>query len=216
MIFQKTVKRIRDGHAATEQKQLEWRRRPHVIDAAALAALADGSANLRDRAIIWILIESGLRAKELVELNRGTISVDVTGTSGRGYVPPTKSVNGREFLIGRKAVEALGDYLGAERNKDSESALFVQRNGNRITVPQLRNSIRRYCDQLGIERLTLLQFRHNFASRLVASGISLEVLCSLMGHANPTSLVRIVPIDRSQISQEYFRAMETIYASLAV
>jgi len=113
--------------------------------------------------MILMLTESGLRGSELVRLDRGMISLDSQRTGGHGELPFSKSGGSRQFWFGRKSVDALIAYLNAEREQDTNDALFIDNSGNRATVHLLRSIIDRWCGRLGIEKVNLHQFRVSFA-----------------------------------------------------
>jgi site-specific recombinase XerC len=211
MNLSKAVKRMRDGRM---QKGTKQSRRPKEVSDAALEALANGVTNSRDRAIIWMLIETGLRGGEIVALDQKKVSLNADGSGGSGEFTQTKSATGRMFCFGRRTAQALHEYLATKRADDCSDAFFVGHSGKRLTVPQLSNMVRRWCAQLRIERIALHQFRRNFARRFSRGGGSPAALAGLLGHKNCTTTIRMFfKPSESAISQEYSRAMGTASTS---
>jgi integrase/recombinase XerD len=179
-IRQEPVRRFR-GRAKRRQPRQLTRVKP--VEPEVLAALTDGITDRRDRAIILMLIDSGLRASELVQLDRRSVSLNDEDSGASGQVLRHKSGRSSKFLITRRAADALSDYLNFERNQDCNVALFIDQKGNRVSTRHLRNMIHRWCDQLGVERLRLHQFRHILALRLVERGCSPSTILQIMGYS---------------------------------
>ena len=108
-----------------------------------LREVAQTTTDRRAKAILWILIDSGLRPWELVGLSRRQIRVRMVeqpnGTvrvEGTGSLTQPKAEYGRRFVIGQEAVEALRDYLNMSRVRGDCPALFTDR-GERMTTAAL-------------------------------------------------------------------------------
>ena len=99
----------------------------------------------RDKAIVLLLMESGLRATDLVLLDRDMISFSSktlsdgrTETTGVGKVPSPKFRQDRRFFLSARAIEGLRDYLETDR-QDTDPVLFANRHGGRLgpaVIPQ--------------------------------------------------------------------------------
>jgi integrase len=186
-----------------------------VIDTV-LESLAAGITNPRDRAIVQMLIDTGLRGGDIVGLDRNMVSVDPDGNGGRAEFFEAKSSTKRTLPFGPRSARALDDYLRLERSDDDIDVLFLAYGGKRLTVTQLSRIIGRWCAKLGIERITLPQFRSAFAIRFMNGAGSPEVLATLMGCSSFKSIIRRLGVlDESAMSQEYSRAMKTASATSA-
>jgi integrase/recombinase XerD len=186
-IQQEPVRRFRGRAGRRRQPRQLTRVKP--VEPEVLAALTDGIPDRRDRAIILMLIDSGLRGSELVQLDRGSVSLNDGDSGASGQVLRHKSGRSRKFLITRRAADALSDYLNFERNQDCNVALFIDQKGNRVSTRYLRNMIHRWCDQLGVERLSLHQLRHTLALRLVERGCSQSTILQIMGYSRSVSII---------------------------
>jgi site-specific recombinase XerD len=168
------------------------RRLPKVMPNEAVADLItapDGEdpAALRDRAILETLYAAGVRVSELagmdvrdLDLDEGTLRV-----TGKGNKQ-------RIALIGGPAARALAAYLREGRPKladgRAEPALFLNRDGGRLSVRAVQIMVRRYGAAAGIDGKTHPHLlRHTFATHLLDGGADVRVVQELLGHARATT-----------------------------
>ncbi|PIQ13368.1 MAG: tyrosine recombinase XerC, partial [Hydrogenophilales bacterium CG18_big_fil_WC_8_21_14_2_50_58_12] len=137
---------------------------------------------LRDKAMFDLFYSSGLRLSELVNLPLSQIDladgmVRVTGKGGKT----------REVPVGRFAVEAVRNWL-PERKKivqTEEQALFVGRNGTRLTPRAVQYRIKQWGLKLGVSaNVHPHVLRHSFASHVLQSSGDLRAVQEMLGHAN--------------------------------
>lgn len=145
-------------------------------------ALLDACTNSRDRAIVLVLLDSGVRARELLDMNRG----DVDATTGAILVHG-KNRKDRQVYIGAKARQAMQRYL--RRHPDAETVgasppLWVSRYGRRLKQAGLRQVLRRLAERAGVEHCYPHRFRRTFALWSLRAGMDVFSLQRLMGHAD--------------------------------
>jgi site-specific recombinase XerD len=142
--------------------------------------------NKRDRALILLLTTTGIRAGELmgmeradVDLNNGTFTV--MGKGGRARI----------VALMPKPADALDKYLRVRRKhpKADLPALWLGEKG-RLTDSGLRQLLERRCDDAGIERINPHRFRHTFAHEAKSRGMSDGDLMSVAGWNSPQMLQR--------------------------
>ncbi|GIE98799.1 tyrosine-type recombinase/integrase [Paractinoplanes rishiriensis] len=158
---------------------------PEEVDALLVAADAAGP---RNRAVITLLADLGLRVGEVVGLDladvgweRGHRTVRFVGKGGRP----------RRRVLTAGAGAALDDYL-ASRGPD-DGPLFVTASGGRIDRHAVFRLVRRLAKEAGIpaaERLSPHSLRHAFATTARAEGVPLEDVQDAMGHADPRTTRR--------------------------
>ena len=163
-------------------------------------ALVDGVTDLRDRAILMVLMESGLRATELVLLDRDTITIRTrklsdgsVDTIATGTVPSVKGGHERQFFLSVRTAQAVYDYLTTKRNDDTSLVLFSNRHGGRLGAAVIRHTLSNWCDRLGIERFGLHEFRRSLAARLCEGGCDLRAIKSALGYVKTESLIDVLP-----------------------
>ncbi|MDD5079328.1 MAG: tyrosine recombinase XerC [Candidatus Omnitrophica bacterium] len=132
----------------------------------------------RDRAILETFYSSGLRISELVGINVDDIDFIGGVIKVRG-----KGKKERIVPIGDKAIEAVRVYVG--KKKKETQALFLNKNGKRITDRGVRNIVGKYLRISGAKQGACPHtLRHSFATHLLNRGADLRTVQELLGHAN--------------------------------
>jgi len=149
-------------------------------DLQAMLATCTGKsfADLRDKAIILTLMDTGLRANELVSLDLADIDLirgDMLVRQGKGRKP-------RTVFVGKRTRKALRAYKLARTSTDS--ALFVTYEGERLEYEGLRAIIIRRAVKADVETPSLHSFRRYFALEYLRAGGDIFTLQKLMGHAD--------------------------------
>ncbi|MEM5775682.1 MAG: tyrosine-type recombinase/integrase [Anaerolineaceae bacterium] len=163
------------------------RRRPKQValkpvplaDVEAMIATCDDTFHgRRDHAILLALIDSGIRAAEMVDLDiddvhpvRGTVSVN----HGKGD-------KFRKVYFGKQTRKALRRYL--EKREADTPALWVTESGDRLTYWGLREIVRRRARLAQVQEPGLHDFRRAFALVCLRNGMDVFTLQKLMGHAD--------------------------------
>ncbi len=154
----------------------------------------------RDRAIFEILYSCGLRASELVGLNRDDLNLERQEVKIRG-----KGSKERIVPIGAPACQALEIYL---RNRPVEPpALFISQRGQRLTTRSLqriiRKSLRRVAQVAGTNPHIL---RHTFATHLLERGADLRAVQELLGHASLSTVQIYTHLTTERLKKIYRRS----------
>jgi integrase/recombinase XerC len=159
---------------------------------------------IRDKAILELLYSSGLRVSELVGLNIGDID---TRTS---WVVRAKGKGKKERIvpIGQKAKEALEEYLieRALKNKYAE-AMFLNKEGKRLTDRSVRRIVDKYQQQAGIKRhISPHTLRHTFATHMLQSGADLRSIQEMLGHSSLSTTQKYTHTDLTYLMNVYDKA----------
>jgi integrase/recombinase XerD len=160
----------------------------------------------RDRAMILMLLRTGMRIGEL--LNLRVNDVDVNERTVKIYEGEKNSV-GRVCYISDDAREALRAWLTARNER--KSYLFYGRYGP-LGYTIVRERFIRYLHRAGLsnKRYTLHSLRHTFATDLLNAGMRLECLQQLLGHSKLEVTRIYAKLSDATREEEYFRAMAKI------
>lgn len=152
----------------------------------------DEIVGLRNRAILEVLLSTGMRISELVSLNRNQLD-----GSGRLFIRG-KGKKERFVYLTPRATHWLETYL--EKREDTAVAMFVPLRGlrastsvRRISTNYLQMKIKEYREKLKINVPTSAHsLRHGFATYLAESGANPAAIQILLGHESLDTTTRYV------------------------
>jgi integrase/recombinase XerD len=152
----------------------------------------------RDRAIILMLLDTGMRISELLSLEHENIN-PITGVvqilHGKGNKFRTVYISRKTRLALRKYIKVTG---GAGR-------LFLTRYEEPATYSTVRNMLKRRASLAQVEQPTPHQFRRLFALTMLRNGVDIYSLQLLMGHADLQVLKRYLRLTRSDTLEAHVR-----------
>jgi len=143
---------------------------------------------LRDRAMLEVLYSTGLRVSELLNLRISDIDMRIGCVRCIG-----KGDKERLVPIGRKAIEAVEQYLAQGRPKFARPSsppphnqvLFLTSIGRRLSRVGIWKILHDYGVRLGLRgRLTPHKLRHSFATHLLERGAALRSVQLLLGNTD--------------------------------
>jgi integrase/recombinase XerD len=140
----------------------------------------------RDRAILLFLLDTGVRAGELLALDR----VDVDILTGDALIRKSKSRKPRTVFLGKQARRSLRAYL--KMREDAARALFVTDEGERLRMGGLRQVMVRRAKKAGVPVPPLHSFRRAFALAMHRAGVDLLTIARLLGHSDMSLLERYI------------------------
>ncbi len=182
-----------------------------VDQAMALAQPAgdDGDAlATRDQCLVELLYGCGLRVSELVGLDvvaSGMAAGWVDAPDGMVHVLG-KGSKRRSVPVGGPALTALAGWLEQRGGlaANGEPALFVSRNGTRLTASQIRTRLKNRALQAGLPtHVHPHMLRHSFASHLLQSSGDLRAVQELLGHASITTTQVYTKLDFQHLAKVY-------------
>lgn len=138
----------------------------------------------------------GLRRGEVLRLN----TADWNAKEKTLRISCTKSGWDRFLPVSESLCRALEAYLLARhrvlstKGKLDEPALFINRNGERMSAHACSIGMQNISKRAGVERFHVHRLRHTCASELVASGVSLPLVKLVLGHASIDTTTRYVQV----------------------
>ena len=180
---------------------------PKAIAAGDVRQLLNVVTPVRDRALLLLLLRTGMRIGEL--LNTKVCDVDMAEQKIMIYQAP-KTALGRVVYFSTDAHEALEAWF-KERNPDAEYLFYGY--GNRVmSYGTARAIFTKYLKKAGLadNGYTIHCLRHTCASELLNAGMRLECLQKLLGHTNAEITRRYARLTDKTREEEYFKAMERI------
>lgn len=161
------------------------------------------STRLRDRAIVLMLLDTGLRAQELCDLVIG----DVDLKTGAVQVRHGKLDKGRTVYLGASARSTLWMYLSKRQNRAADDALFETAKRQPLDRSALRKMLAAAGERAEIaEPVYPHRFRHTFAVTYLRNGGDVYTLQRLLGHATMEMVKRYLSLAQVDIAEAHRRA----------
>lgn len=151
----------------------------------------------KERAIVELLLSSGVRVSELTalrveDINRNDHSVHVRcGKGGKGRITYTSDV----------ALRHLQEYWLA-RKDDGEMAFY---NGHHepLNAGGVRFLLRRLGKRAEVDNVHPHRFRRTFATKMASSGMDIQDIKTLLGHSSINTTMGYVYLDDSNVYASY-------------
>jgi len=141
----------------------------------------DGKYQERDRCILTLFLNCGLRISELLGLNLSDIQNDQLRVLGKGNKE-------RILYLNDACIHTLRDYLHVRNelfrpSKDTQ-ALFLSRLHTRISKPAVEKLVKKYLQKAGLDprRFSPHKLRHTAATLMLQNGVDVRTLQELLGH----------------------------------
>lgn len=183
---------------------------PDVLSIKQVQALLDqpfakDAISQRDRTLLEVLYGCGLRASECVNLNLDDIYFDqqVCRVFGKGSKERLVPLLGSAAAALQEWVEVWRPILA---RRTSGLAVFLNKNGSRLSRQSLHKICRHYGALVQIQGLHPHTLRHSFATHMLKGGADLRVVQEILGHEDISTTQLYTHVDRSHIQEEYMSA----------
>jgi integrase/recombinase XerC len=162
----------------------------------------DGWPNIRNLAIFELMYSSGMRAAEVLSLDREDLHLEgmwarVMGKGGKERIVP----------FGEKAKEALEAYLvlaGTIEKFNANKALFINFRGERLTYRGLLGIMKKHQIKAQLfKNLALHGIRHSFATHMLDNGADLRGIQELLGHSKLSTTQRYIHVSMDKLMEIY-------------
>jgi site-specific recombinase XerD len=158
----------------------------------------------RDRAILWVLLSTGIRRLELCRLRLADIDWEKGLLTILG-----KGAKGRKVPFGKVARQHLDTYLRYWRGElaDGDEAVFLTVAGKSIHPHTVQALFARLKQMAGItdKRVSAHTCRHWFAVNCIKQGMPTAALRDLLGHENWDMIDVYVQLAEQDMRQLYMR-----------
>jgi integrase/recombinase XerD len=183
-------------------------RLPRAMDPDDLLKLRSVVGDTRDRAMIMVLLRTGMRIGELLH----TKMTDIHMKERRIEIyEGEKNRLGRVVYLSDDAVIALRKWLKV-RNPREEYLFYTRMSTEAMSYSTAWILFQRYLVKAGLsdKGYSLHTLRHTFATELLNAGMRLECLQVLLGHRSIEETRRYARLTDKTREEEYFRAMSRI------
>ena len=180
---------------------------PRAIDPDDVDRLLAAKGSVRDRAMILLLLRTGMRIGELLN----TRVMDVVMEEQKILIyEGEKNQRGRVVYFSEDAKVALQAWL-KKRDRTVE-LLFYGYRGRPLSYTAARMIFLKYLEKAGLSHkgYTLHCLRHTYATELLNARMPMECLEKLLGHSRLEVTQRYAVLTDKTKEEEYFKAMAVI------
>jgi len=147
---------------------------------------------LRNRAIILLLLDTGLRASELAG-----VRVRNVDQRNRHLTVMGKGSKERSVPFSPPTGQAIWRYLATRPDDTTNDALFVSTSHRQLNKDDVRRMLGRLADRAGVQGVHPHRFRHTFAINFLRNGGNVYVLKMLLGHSSLDMCLRYLALAES-------------------
>ena len=180
---------------------------PKGIPSEDIEALLTAISKVRDRALILLLLRTGMRIGEL--LNVKVADIILSEKKILLYVGE-KNFEGRVVYFSEDAEAALAAWLQL-RNEQKEYLFYspARENISYVSAWMIMRNLLTKAELRG-KGYSLHSLRHTFATTMLNAGLRLEVLQQLLGHKLIDMTLRYAKLSNVTREAEYFKAIAII------
>jgi integrase/recombinase XerD len=176
------------------------RKAPEALSDGQVARLVAACDRRRDRFLLILLDQTGLRLGEALGLRHADLRLRAGEVA---VVPRSDNVNGvrvkglkaRVVPAGAVVFDAYADYMEAEYGVLDCDWVFVNLFRPPLGAPMTEGAVAKLVARLrtrtAITDFSAHTLRHGYATRLLRAGVPVEVVAELLGHASPTTTSQI-------------------------
>ncbi len=172
----------------------------------ALLAQPDTSEikGIRDKAMLELLYATGIKVSELINLNLSDFNAQLS------FIRCGEADKERFIPLYPLAMKSVKNYIDKSRklliNSDSESSLFVNTNGERLTRQGFWKILKAYASSAGINKtITPHTLRNSFAAHLLENGADIHDIQVILGHSDIASTQRYAQYLKEKMKNSYIK-----------
>ena len=156
--------------------------------------MRDECKNIRNLAIIELLISTGMRVGELVNLNIEDINFE-----DRSCIVQGKGNKQREVYFDARTKIHLMQYLNIR--KDDNKALFVSKNKphQRLSISGIELIVRKIGIKTDVNRVHPHKFRRTLATMAIDKGMPIEQVQKLLGHVKIETTMHYAMVNQNNV-----------------
>jgi len=155
----------------------------------------------RNRAIILVLLDTGIRAIELCELNIANVDLQ-----NKRMLVMGKGAKERVVPIAAATAQALWRYLSSRPKDSANSRVFVSSSGHSMDRDDLFKLLARIGRRAGVVKVHPHRFRHTFAINFLRNGGNAYALQMVLGHSTMEMVRRYLALAQADVEAAHRQA----------
>lgn len=163
----------------------------------------DSFEGKRDRLLLQILYETGIRRAELVGLKESSIDFSAHAIKVLG-----KREKERIIPIENELEHNISKYLALKKQiSDIPESFFITAKGKPMNEAQVYQVVKKYMSSLSnAQRISPHIFRHSFATHMLNEGADINALKELLGHSDIAATEVYTHVTREHLKDTYKHA----------
>jgi len=150
---------------------------PKILKPIEYRSLRDACRNdVRATAIVELMLQAGLRIKEIENLKMENISASEI------FIESYESHSSRSVPLNNSAKSALNKYLDEGRYPTKTKNVFITKTGRRLLARNIRSLLNRYFNKADIKGVKVNDLRNTFVVFQLKSGVPIDVVSQVVGH----------------------------------
>lgn len=167
---------------------------PSTLSTEQIVALVDACEHLRDKFLVSLLAETGMRIGQALGLRHSDFvsrqrQVSIVPRADNANRARAKTRDPVSIPISAAMVRLYSEYLHREYGEIDSDYVFVnlwaEPIGRPLTYEAVAKLVRRLRSKTGIE-FNLHMLRHTAATEMVRAGVAIEVVAKILTHRSPT------------------------------
>ena len=136
----------------------------------------------RDKAIVLLLLNTGMRCSALYKLNVSDINIEE-----KKLLVIDKGRKCQEHFLSDEVIDIINDWIIDREilSASDESALFISNRGTRMDQRSIDRVVHKYAENIDGKNITPHKLRATYGTQLYNQTNDLYFVQSCMGHSNP-------------------------------
>jgi integrase/recombinase XerD len=169
----------------------------------ALAVVADMKHAKRNRLLLMLSFQAGMRAGEMAALKIGHVLNADGSVRDRIHlqVQETKGERQRSVIVNRRLQREISDFVGAltgAKNQLDRPLIASQKAGH-FSPTTMVMLFRRIYDRAGLADARSHSGRRSFITKLANKGVSVRVVQTLAGHSSMQTTQRYIEVNEGML-----------------
>ncbi|MFA6603195.1 MAG: tyrosine-type recombinase/integrase [Candidatus Shapirobacteria bacterium] len=150
---------------------------PKILKPLEYRSLRDAARNdLRATAIIELMLQAGLRIKEIENLRLEDVKDNDI------FIDSYESHEARSVPLNNSARQALRHYIDETRFESKSKNVFVTKTGRKLLARNIRSLLTRYFEKSDISDVKVNDLRNTFIVYQLKAGVPIDVVSQVVGH----------------------------------
>ncbi len=164
-----------------------------------LDLLPPTNSNIRNKVIVYLLLDTGMRRSELANLKIENVNTSDNNIS----LTHTKTSHDRTVFISQKTSNILQEYIKLLNRK--YGTLIIEFRDNEKMYPRYINHILSdIAKVLNIKQsISPHKWRHTYATMCLQNGANLEFVRKTLGHSNLQTTQKYLHLERKNLSNQH-------------